>query len=96
MVRATVNLIRFFTRESCGWCTPCREGLPFVGYLLQKIEDGQGTPEDVAILKRQIPNINQSFCALAIGAMEPLASLLRLFEEEVLAHIQLGRCPLGS
>ncbi len=96
MVQATRNLIRFFTRESCGWCTPCREGLPFVGYLLQKIEDGQGTAEDVEILKRQIPTINQSFCALAVGAMEPLASLLRLFEEEVLAHVKIGRCPLRS
>jgi len=95
MVRATLNLNRFFARESCGWCTPCRDGLPYVNWLLEKIETGAGTLDDIANLRGQIRNINgRSFCALAMGAMGPVESLLRLFEEEVLDHIKRGRCPL--
>jgi NADH-quinone oxidoreductase subunit F len=44
MVAATVNLTKFFARESCGWCTPCREGFPYLLDLLQRIENGQGEP----------------------------------------------------
>lgn len=95
MVAATLNLNRFFARESCGWCTPCRDGLPYVNWLLEKIEAGQGTCDDVENLRGQIRNINgRSFCALAMGAMGPVEALLRLFEEEVLEHIKQGRCPL--
>lgn len=95
MVAATLNLNRFFARESCGWCTPCRDGLPYVNWLLEKIEAGQGTRDDVENLRGQIRNINgRSFCALAMGAMGPVEALLRLFEEEVLDHIKQGRCPL--
>jgi len=95
MVGATLNLIRFFARESCGWCTPCRDGLPFVGQLLERIEAGDGTPEDLEVLRDQLRNINgYSFCALATGAMGPAESLLAHFEEEVLDHIRKGRCPL--
>ena len=95
MVRATLNLNRFFARESCGWCTPCRDGLPYVNWLLEKIEMGAGTLDDIENLRGQIRNINgRSFCALAMGAMGPVESLLRLFEEEVLDHIKQGCCPL--
>jgi NADH-quinone oxidoreductase subunit F len=95
MVAATLNLNNFFARESCGWCTPCRDGLPFVSWLLAKIERGEGTPEDIDTLQDQIRNITgTSFCALAQGAIGPLESLLRLFMDEVMDHIRLGRCPL--
>lgn len=95
MVRATLNLNRFFARESCGWCTPCRDGLPYVSWLLEKIESGSGTMADLENLRRQVHNIDgRSFCALAVGAMGPVESLLRLFEEEVVDHIRKGRCPL--
>ncbi len=97
MVEATLNLNRFFARESCGWCTPCRDGLPYVSWLLEKIEKGQGTMEDIDNLRHQVHNINgRSFCALAMGAMGPVESLLRLFEEEIVDHIRKGRCPLKS
>ncbi len=97
MVRATLNLNRFFARESCGWCTPCRDGLPYVNWLLEKIENGAGTLEDIENLRAQIRNINgRSFCALAMGAMGPVESLLRLFGEEVEDHIKRGKCPLKS
>jgi NADH-quinone oxidoreductase subunit F len=95
MVAATLNLNNFFARESCGWCTPCRDGLPFVSWLLAKIERGEGTPEDIDTLQDQIRNITgTSFCALAQGAIGPLESLLRLFMDEIMDHIKLGRCPL--
>jgi len=94
MVGATLNLIRFFARESCGWCTPCRDGLSFVQWLLEEIEAGRGTMEQIEMLKHQRKNITgRSFCALAEGAMGPLDGLLRLFEEELVDHVKKGRCP---
>jgi NADH-quinone oxidoreductase subunit F len=97
MVEATLNLNNFFARESCGWCTPCRDGLPFVSWLLQKIEQGEGTMEDIGTLQDQLRNITgTTFCALAQGAVGPIESLLRLFMDEVVDHIKRGRCPLKS
>ncbi len=97
MVRATLNLNRFFARESCGWCTPCRDGLPYVNWLLEKLERGAGTFDDVENLRGQVRNINgRSFCALAMGAMGPVESLLRLFEDEVIDHIKRGKCPFEA
>jgi NADH-quinone oxidoreductase subunit F len=95
MVAVTLNLIRFFARESCGWCTPCRDGLPYVAWLLEKIEAGQGTMDDIDNLRGQLHNINgRSFCALAMGAMGPVEGLLRLFEEELIDHVKKGKCPV--
>jgi len=95
MVAATLNLNRFFARESCGWCTPCRDGLPYFNWLLAKIEQGAGTMEDIENLRGQVRNIDgRSFCALAQGAMGPVEALLRLFEDELIDHVKLGRCPL--
>ena len=94
MVAATLNLTRFFARESCGWCTPCRDGLPYVCWLLEEIEAGTATPDDIENLRGQIRNINgRSFCALAMGAMGPVESLLLLFGDEVEEHIKRGKCP---
>jgi NADH-quinone oxidoreductase subunit F len=94
MVAATRNLNRFFARESCGWCTPCRDGLATVSWLLDRIEEGHGTMDDLAMLKDQLRNISgRSFCALADGAMGPVEALIRLFEEEIIDHIRKGRCP---
>ncbi len=95
MVAVTLNLIRFFARESCGWCTPCRDGLTMVRWLLETIDSGKGTPEHLEMLKEQLKNISgNSFCALAEGAMGPVAGLLNHFEQEIVDHIELGRCPL--
>ena len=94
MVAATINLTRFFARESCGWCTPCRDGLPYVIWLLEKIENGTGTDDDLRNLRGQIRNINgRSFCALAEGAMGPLLGLLRHFDDEIVDHLRMGGCP---
>ncbi len=97
MVAATLNLNRFFARESCGWCTPCRDGLPFINWLLEKIENGQGEMGDIDMLREQIRNINgRTFCALAMGAMGPMQSLVDLFEEEIIDHIKKRCCPLKT
>lgn len=94
MLAATLNLNRFFQRESCGWCTPCRDGLAMVSWLLEKIETGQGTTDDILMLQDQVRNIcGRSFCALAEGAMGPVESLLRLFMDEVEDHVKKGGCP---
>ena len=89
------NLMDFFARESCGWCTPCREGLPWMANILQAIEQGRGKPEDIERLKlhTQLLAPGHTFCALAPGAMEPLQSALKYFEEDFQRHIREGRCP---
>ncbi len=96
LVAATLNLIRFFARESCGWCTPCREGLPYVRHILEHIEAGKGSMEYIAILQDHIKLLNNSFCALAPGAMGPVQGLLHHFMDELEEHIVGQRCPFTS
>jgi len=90
-----LSLIRFFAHESCGWCTPCREGLPWVEKTLQAIEDGQGNVDDLAILDHHVKYLGPglTFCALAPGAVAPLGSGLRYFREDFEKHIADKECP---
>ena len=91
------SLTRFFARESCGWCTPCREGLPWALDILDAIEGGTGQPEDLdtlAMLTRFMGPGN-TFCALAPGAAEPIQSALKYFREDFVRHIETKRCPWG-
>jgi NADH-quinone oxidoreductase subunit F len=95
MVAATLNLARFFARESCGWCTPCRDGLQVIVWLLEEIEAGRGSQDLLAMLGDQVKNISgRAFCALAEGAMGPVGSLLHHFGGELEDHVIRGRCPL--
>jgi NADH-quinone oxidoreductase subunit F len=89
------NLEHFFAQESCGWCTPCREGLPWTEKILLSIENGEGRPEDLELLKMHTKNLGPgtTFCALAPGAMEPLQSGLKYFSEDFEKHINEKRCP---
>ncbi|RBM08263.1 NADH-quinone oxidoreductase subunit NuoF [Novacetimonas cocois] len=90
------NLEHFFAQESCGWCTPCRDGLPWVERLLDAIEDGTGCDEDLDQLGRHARMLGapgRTFCAHAPGAMAPLASGLKLFAADFTDHIRHGRCP---
>ena len=93
MVAATLNMIRFYARESCGWCTPCREGLPYLQHILERIEDGRGHADDIDILREYVHLLNYAFCALAPGAMGPVDGLLRHFGDELQEHISGRRCP---
>jgi len=89
------NLETFFARESCGWCTPCREGLPWIAKLLRAIEDGDGRPADIDLLTEhtELIRMGRTFCALAPGAMEPLQSALKYFRDDFVAHVSRHRCP---
>lgn len=89
------NLERFFAQESCGWCTPCRDGLPWVARLLETLEDGQSKPEDLETLAlhTKFLGLGLTFCALAPGAMEPLQSALQYFHGDFERHIREQRCP---
>jgi NADH-quinone oxidoreductase subunit F len=94
-VGATHNLTAFFAQESCGWCTPCREGLPWARNILEAIEDGRGEPGDIDELLEQgrLMGPGLTFCALAPGAAEPLLSALKHFRADFEAHIGGKRCP---
>lgn len=89
------NMERFFAQESCGWCTPCRDGLPWVEKLLRVIENGDGTEEDIDLLAFHTKYLSpgNTFCALAPGAMEPLQSALKYFMDDFKKHITMRGCP---
>jgi NADH-quinone oxidoreductase subunit F len=93
-----LNLERFFAQESCGWCTPCRDGLPFVARTLEAIEAGEGREEDMRMLERhtRLLGMGHTFCAHAPGAMEPLQSALEYFREDFERHIRERRCPFRA
>jgi NADH-quinone oxidoreductase subunit F len=93
LVAATLNLIQFFARESCGWCTPCREGLPYVEDLLRRIENGEGREDFLPLLLDMCGHMPKAYCAFAPGAVSPLIGLLEDFSDEVHEHISQKRCP---
>jgi NADH-quinone oxidoreductase subunit F len=97
-VAMVLNLMRFFSRESCGWCTPCREGLPWVEKILAALENGGGQQGDIELLQEQTHLLapGNTFCALAPGAMEPLRSAIKHFREDFERHISERRCPWRS
>jgi len=91
------NLQHFFAQESCGFCTPCREGLPWLEKLLIDIEEGRGKPGDIEILEKKgafIGAPGNTFCLHAAGAIEPLQSALKYFRDDFEQHLREGRCPL--
>ena len=84
VVGMVLNLERFFAQESCGWCTPCRDGLPWTARILQGLLEGHGKPEDLDRLElhTKLLGPGNTFCALAPGAMEPLQSALKYFRKD--------------
>jgi NADH-quinone oxidoreductase subunit F len=95
-VGMVLSLIRFFARESCGWCTPCREGLRWVEQTLEALESGDGLPGDIEVLEKHVRlfgPMGRTFCALAPGAMAPLESALTYFREDFERHVSERRCP---
>ena len=89
------SMIKFFAEESCGWCTPCREGLPWVEKILRSFEAGKANQEDIGILEFHTKYLGpgNTFCAHAPGAMEPLQSGLKYFREDFERHITEKKCP---
>jgi NADH-quinone oxidoreductase subunit F len=92
------NLEHFFAQESCGFCTPCREGLPWIEKILNTIEEGEGQIKDLDLLHMHTKYLGpgNTFCALAPGAMEPLQSALKYFKEDFEQHIREHRCAYSS
>ncbi|MEW6664377.1 MAG: NADH-ubiquinone oxidoreductase-F iron-sulfur binding region domain-containing protein [Thermodesulfobacteriota bacterium] len=93
LVAATLNMIRFFSRESCGWCTPCREGLPYMEDLLRRIEDGEGKEEYISRLCEMSVHMHRAYCAFAPGAVAPVEALVQDFSDEVREHLNGKGCP---
>ena len=95
IVDATLRFTEFYAHESCGKCTPCREGTWWMSRVLRRMEQGFGRSEDIDLIKDVAGNmLFKSFCALADGAVSPLDSSIKFFREEYEEHVRLGRCPL--
>ncbi len=94
VVRATLRWTEFYKHESCGKCTPCREGSWWLVQTLQNLENGKGSESDLELLLDQCDNIlGRSFCALGDGATSPVTSSIEFFRDEYLAHLEHGGCP---
>ena len=96
VVEAVHNWTKFYEHESCGKCTPCREGTFWLGQVLGRILDGGGRMEDLQVLDEVCDNIfGRSFCALGDGATSPIKSSLKYFRDEYEYLIEHGRQPDG-
>ena len=94
VVRAILRWTEFYAHESCGKCTPCREGTYWMVQILQRLEAGTATEADITTLLDTCDNIfGRAFCALADGAVSPIVSGVALFREEFTAHLSSGGCP---
>lgn len=87
MVAATSNIMKFYARESCGFCTPCREGIPWIYQIVRAISEGAGNPSDMEVLDDMSKHILHTFCAFAPGAQGPLLSAITTFRHEFDAKI---------
>jgi NADH-quinone oxidoreductase subunit F len=97
VVRATKKWCEFYEHESCGKCTPCREGTYWYVGIYERLENGQGTEEDVSTLLDLSDNIlGRSFCALGDGAASPVMSSIKYFRDEYLAHVEGHGCPFAG
>ena len=94
VVRAVLRWTEFYKHESCGKCTPCREGTWWLVQILRDLENGSGSEEDLAKLLDLCDNImGRSFCALGDGATSPITSSIQYFREEYIAHVTGKGCP---
>ena len=94
VVRAVLRWTEFYKHESCGKCTPCREGTWWLVQTLARLEKGQGEEKDLETLLDQCDNIlGRSFCALGDGATSPITSSIQHFRDEYIAHFEQGGCP---
>ena len=97
MVWAAENLLHFYKHESCGKCTPCREGCDWLYRMLRKIELGEGQPRDLELLTSVANNIlGKTLCAFGDAAATPVLSTIKTFHAEYEAHIREGRCTVPA
>jgi NADH-quinone oxidoreductase subunit F len=104
VVRAAERIVKFFSDESCGQCTPCREGTTWLEMILRRIETGQGRDVDIDLLLDVSDNISvglawppkmTTICPLGPSAVSPIISITKYFKGEIQAHIQRSACPLA-
>jgi NADH-quinone oxidoreductase subunit F len=97
MVQLALRAEKFYMHESCGKCTPCREGTRWLVQLLQKVEDGRAEYADLDLIE-DVGNriLGRSLCALGDFAVYPVQSYLRKFRAEFEAHVEQGGCPFGG
>jgi NADH-quinone oxidoreductase subunit F len=94
VVRATLRWTEFYQHESCGKCTPCREGTYWMVRVLDRLDRGQGTEEDLDKLLDICDNIaGRAFCAFGDGAISPVVSSIQYFRDEFIEHFKRGGCP---
>ena len=97
MVWLAMNLLHFYRHESCGKCTPCREGTDWLFKLLARLEAGEGRPKDLDLLFGVSNNIvGKTLCAFGDAAATPVLSTMKLFRAEYEAHVREGRCTLPA
>jgi len=95
VVDCATRMVKFYAHESCGKCTPCREGSWWATRVLGRLEEGHGRPEDIPLMSEMGTNILfRAFCALADGTASVINSSLKHFMDEYEAHVRLGACPL--
>ncbi len=93
MVKALERLSYFYFEESCGQCTPCREGTSWLYKIVHRIEHGQGRPEDLDLLRSVTTNImGRTICALGDAASMPVQSFVKHFQNEFAYHIEQKKC----
>jgi NADH-quinone oxidoreductase subunit F len=94
VVRAVLRWTEFYAHESCGKCTPCREGTYWMVQILERLERGDADASDIDTLLDACDNImGRSFCALGDGATSPITSSVKYFRDEYVAHWESGGCP---
>jgi NADH-quinone oxidoreductase subunit F len=97
MVWLAENLLHFYRHESCGKCTPCREGTDWLHKILQRIERGEGQMKDLDLLASISGNIGgKTLCAFGDAAVTPVLTTLKHFRHEYESHIKEGRCTLPA
>jgi NADH-quinone oxidoreductase subunit F len=97
VVRAVLRWTEFYKHESCGKCTPCREGTWWLVQILRDLEEGKGSEADLQKLLDLCDNImGRSFCALGDGATSPITSSIKYFRDEYIAHVTSGGCPFDA
>jgi NADH-quinone oxidoreductase subunit F len=97
MVQLALRATKFYMHESCGKCTPCREGTRWLVQLLTRIEEGSGEQHDLELLRNVCDRIlGKSLCALGDFAVYPVASYMDKYREEFQRHVDEGGCPFGG
>lgn len=97
IVKNTLTFARFYHHESCGQCSPCREGTGWMEKILQRIEDGNGTMKDIDLLFSISKHIEgNTICPLGDAAAWPVAAAIRHFRAEFEEHVKQQKCPLSK